>query len=151
MEYVIETRSLTKRFPSKIAVNKVNLHVEKGAIYGLIGKNGAGKTTAMKMILGIIEPSGGEITLFGSKDLAAERRRIGFAVDREAHDLGARVPQRLQLPRRNFDVARRHVEHRLHRNRRVAPHRDRAHHDPAAAAPRHGFVSGVFRAEAGFR
>ena len=81
MECVIETRSLTKRFPGKIAVNKANLHVEKGALYGLIGKNGAGKTTAMKMILGIIEPSEGDITLFGSKDLAAERRRIGSLIE----------------------------------------------------------------------
>ena len=81
MEYVIETRSLTKRFPNKTAVNKANMHVEKGAIYGLIGKNGAGKTTAMKMLLGIIAPTEGEITLFGSKDLAAERRRIGSLIE----------------------------------------------------------------------
>ena len=81
MEYVIETRSLTKRFPNKTAVNKADMHVEKGAIYGLIGKNGAGKTTAMKMLLGIIAPTEGEITLFGSKDLAAERRRIGSLIE----------------------------------------------------------------------
>ena len=81
MEYVIETRSLTKRFPNKTAVNKADMHGEKGAIYGLIGKNGAGKTTAMKMLLGIIAPTEGEITLFGSKDLAAERRRIGSLIE----------------------------------------------------------------------
>ena len=79
--FVIETRSLTKRFPGKCAVNKVDMHVEKGAIYGLIGKNGAGKTTAMKMLLGILEPTEGEITLFGSKDLAKERKRIGSLIE----------------------------------------------------------------------
>ena len=79
--FVIETRALTKRFPGKYAVNKVNMHVEKGAIYGLIGKNGAGKTTAMKMLLGILEPTDGEIALFGSKDLAKERKRIGSLIE----------------------------------------------------------------------
>ena len=81
MEFVIETRSLTKRFPGKIAVNKADMHVEKGAIYGLIGKNGAGKTTAMKMILGIIRPSEGDITLFGTKELSKVRNRIGSLIE----------------------------------------------------------------------
>ena len=81
MEYVIETRSLTKKFPKKIAVNHVDLHVEKGAIYGLIGKNGAGKTTAMKMLLGILEPTEGEIALFGSTDLSKGRKRIGSLIE----------------------------------------------------------------------
>ncbi|MBO7390242.1 MAG: ATP-binding cassette domain-containing protein [Clostridia bacterium] len=79
--YVIETKSLTKRFANKVAVNCVNMHVERGAIYGLIGKNGAGKTTAMKMLLGILPPTEGEITLFGSSDLANERKRIGSLIE----------------------------------------------------------------------
>lgn len=81
MEYVIETRSLTKKFPKKVAANKVDLHVEKGAIYGLIGKNGAGKTTVMKMLLGILEPTEGEISLFGSANLSKGRKRIGSLIE----------------------------------------------------------------------
>ena len=81
MAFVIETKTLTKKFPNKIAVNRVDMHVEKGAIYGLIGKNGAGKTTAMKMILGIIRPTEGKISLFGSTDLAKERKRIGSLIE----------------------------------------------------------------------
>ena len=81
VDYVIETKALTKRFPNKIAVNKVNMHVERGAIYGLIGKNGAGKTTAMKMLLGILTPTEGKISLFGSSDLAKERMRIGSLIE----------------------------------------------------------------------
>ena len=81
VEYVIETRLLTKRFPGKIAVNKVDMHVKKGAIYGLIGKNGAGKTTAMKMILGIASPTEGEIFLFGKTDLKKARGRIGSLIE----------------------------------------------------------------------
>lgn len=80
-DYVIETKGLTKRFADKLAVNRVDIHVPKGAIYGLIGKNGAGKTTAMKMLLGILTPTEGEITLFGSSDLAAERKRIGSLIE----------------------------------------------------------------------
>ena len=80
-EYVIETRSLTKRFPTKVAVDHINMHVKKGDIYGLIGKNGAGKTTAMKLILGIMRPSAGQIKLFGSTRLFKMRSRIGSLIE----------------------------------------------------------------------
>ena len=75
-DLVIETKGLTKHFPKKLAVDHVDMHVKKGDIYGLIGKNGAGKTTAMKMILGILTPTDGTISLFGSEKLSEERRRI---------------------------------------------------------------------------
>ena len=81
MNYVIETKNLSKKFPNKLAVDKVNIHVQKGDIYGLIGKNGAGKTTSMKMILGTLFPTEGEIILFGSKDLNKQRRRIGSLIE----------------------------------------------------------------------
>ena len=51
MDYIIETENLTKRYGTATVVDKVNLHVPKGKIYGLLGRNGAGKTTAMKMML----------------------------------------------------------------------------------------------------
>ena len=79
--YVIETKGLTKRFGGKTAVDHVDMHVRNGAIYGLIGKNGAGKTTAMKMILGILSPTEGEMTLFGSSEPAKQRRRIGSLIE----------------------------------------------------------------------
>lgn len=75
MEYIIETTNLSKKFSNKVAVDKVNMHIKKGDIYGFIGKNGAGKTTAMKMILGLLNPSEGEITLFGSNDLNKEEKK----------------------------------------------------------------------------
>ena len=80
-DLVIETKGLTKRFPKKLAVDHVDMHVKKGDIYGLIGKNGAGKTTAMKMILGIIAPTEGTISLFGSQKLSEARRRIGSLIE----------------------------------------------------------------------
>ncbi len=81
MSLVIETKNLTKKFPNKIAVNQVNIHVEQGDIYGLIGKNGAGKTTSMRMILGTLFPTEGEILLFGNKNLTQERARIGSLIE----------------------------------------------------------------------
>ena len=81
MNYVIETNNLTKKFPNKLAVDHINMHVEKGDIYGLIGRNGAGKTTAMKMILGTLFPSEGEITLFGETNLDVQRKRIGSLIE----------------------------------------------------------------------
>lgn len=54
MEYVIETQNIVKQFKTKLAVNDVSIHVRRGDIYGLIGKNGAGKTSLMKLILQVI-------------------------------------------------------------------------------------------------
>lgn len=81
MEYVIETKGLCKQFPGKLAVDHVDMHVEKGDIYGFIGRNGAGKTTAMKVILGMLAPTEGEVFLFGQSDLPRQRKRIGSLIE----------------------------------------------------------------------
>ena len=81
MEYVIETKNLSKKFNTKLAANNVNMHIEKGSIYGFIGKNGAGKTTVMKLILGLLRPTGGEIKINGSSDLMKERAKIGSLIE----------------------------------------------------------------------
>lgn len=81
MEYVIETRDLTKRYGPKTAVDNVSLRVKPGEIYGLIGKNGAGKTTLMKLLLGISFPNSGEIRLFDGMDLSRARRKTGALVE----------------------------------------------------------------------
>lgn len=62
MDYIIETENLTKRYGTATVVDKVNLHVPKGKIYGLLGRNGAGKTTAMKMMLQLAFTKGIENT-----------------------------------------------------------------------------------------
>lgn len=82
-EYLLCTNGLTKVFGRHKAVNKVNLHVKKGSIYGFIGRNGAGKTTCMRMISGLAEPTSGEIELFGYKnqDLKKVRSRISFLIE----------------------------------------------------------------------
>lgn len=64
-KYLLETNHLGKTYKDQIIVQDVNLHMEKGKIYGLLGRNGAGKTTIMKMILGLTTVSTGEIKIFG--------------------------------------------------------------------------------------
>jgi len=81
METILETFNLTKKFPGKVAVNQVNLHIQKGDIYGFIGRNGAGKTTTMKLILGLLNITEGEVELFGSKNLIEGRRKIGSLIE----------------------------------------------------------------------
>lgn len=81
MEYVIETKNLMKKYPNKIAVNNVNMHVKKGDIYGFIGKNGAGKTSTMKLILGLSNPTSGEIIINNSRNLIKERKKIGSLIE----------------------------------------------------------------------
>ena len=78
-EILLETRNLSKHYGHHKAVDNVNMHIKKGAIYGFIGRNGAGKTTCLKMISGLSKPTYGEIEMFGykGKELEKFRTRIG--------------------------------------------------------------------------
>lgn len=66
MEYILETHGLTKVFKEKVVVDHVDMHINKGEIYGFVGPNGAGKSTILKMLLNLISPTQGEIRLFGT-------------------------------------------------------------------------------------
>lgn len=82
--YAIETRHLTKRYGEQVAVNDVCLHVPKGHIYGLLGRNGAGKTSIMKLILQLMPATSGETLLFGEQVKRRERgvfQRIGAIIE----------------------------------------------------------------------
>lgn len=85
MEYILETHNLEKRYKKFKAINNLNLHVEKGAIYGLIGKNGAGKTTLIRIICGLQNATSGTYSIYGklntSKDITNVRKRIGAIIE----------------------------------------------------------------------
>lgn len=81
MDYVLKTEGLTKQYGANKVVNQVSMHVEKGSIYGFIGKNGAGKTTFMRMVAGLAAPASGRIELFGSGELEKQRIRIGCLIE----------------------------------------------------------------------
>ncbi|AYD41134.1 ABC transporter ATP-binding protein [Clostridium fermenticellae] len=84
MSLVLQTNDLTKKYGKQIAANKVNLNIEKGDIYGLIGKNGAGKTTIMKIACGLIYHDKGDIQLFESSNLEKARKRMGCIIEQPA-------------------------------------------------------------------
>ena len=79
---VIETNGLSKAFGSKMAVDQFDMHVGQGDIYGFVGRNGAGKSTVMRMLAGLAEPTGGEMRVFGSSPCeAGASRRIGALIE----------------------------------------------------------------------
>lgn len=82
-ENVIECRQLTKRYRKQCALQHVDLRIAKGEIYGLIGQNGAGKSTMMKLLAGLIHPSEGEFKLFGKypKEDRYTYRRVGVLIE----------------------------------------------------------------------
>lgn len=68
--YVIQTKDLCKKYGDKLAVNNVNMNVPSGSVYGFVGENGSGKTTIMRLLMGLAIPTKGHYSLFGvdSKD-----------------------------------------------------------------------------------
>lgn len=72
-DYAIETMSLSRRFGDIIAVDKLDLHVPQGSIYGFLGPNGSGKTTTIRMLIGLIHADEGKVHLF---NLQLERQRL---------------------------------------------------------------------------
>jgi ABC-2 type transport system ATP-binding protein len=83
---VIEVRDLSKTYGDVQAVKNVNLSVEKGALFGLLGPNGSGKTTMIKMLTGQTRPTGGSATVLGVdtvKDPVGVRRKVGIIPEQE--------------------------------------------------------------------
>ena len=80
---VIQTKNLTKSFGDTIAINDVSINVRESEIYGFLGLNGAGKTTAIRLMLNMIKPSSGSVTLFGDKVQQASQiwNNIGYLVE----------------------------------------------------------------------
>lgn len=82
--FVIETKQLTKVYGEQDVVKAVNIHVKKGRIYGLLGRNGAGKTTIMKMILGLTPITSGKVDVFRQDIKGREKQvfpRIGAIIE----------------------------------------------------------------------
>ena len=67
MGFILETERLTKTYSGKDAIKDISLHIAEGEIYGLIGRNGAGKTTIMRIISGLSTQTSGSYSLFGKK------------------------------------------------------------------------------------
>ena len=84
-EIILKTNNLTKKYKNFIALDNINITIQKGDIYGLIGRNGAGKTTLMKLITTLTNKTEGNFSLFGSEDeLTESKRRIGCLIESPA-------------------------------------------------------------------
>ncbi len=81
MDFILKTTDLTKTFGKKVAVDRMNMTIKPGEIYGFIGRNGAGKTTAMKTILGTLFPTYGSVELFDGEPLDSARLKIGSLIE----------------------------------------------------------------------
>ena len=85
MKSVIELKGLSKRFGSVVALDRVSLEVPPGAVFALLGENGAGKTTAIRIMLGLADADAGRASVLGL-DSAAHgldiRRRVGYVPER---------------------------------------------------------------------
>ena len=85
MEYILTAESLGKQYRHLKALDSFSIHVPKGSIYGFVGKNGAGKTTFIRLICGLQEPTSGSYTLYGAKNtdpgITKSRRRMGAVVE----------------------------------------------------------------------
>ena len=83
MEYILTTDKLTKIYSGRRAADAVSLHIKQGDVYGLIGRNGAGKTTVLKMICGLSCPSSGSVTFLGKTgaELSGSMHKIGSLIE----------------------------------------------------------------------
>ena len=107
-EIAIEAEGLTQRFGDFTAVDNVSFRIPRGEIFGFLGSNGCGKTTTMKMLTGLLEPTEGRARLFGhavdARDMAT-RRRVGFMSQSFSLYSELTVRQNLELHARLFAMA----------------------------------------------
>ena len=132
MEFAIETDGLSKLYGQVRAVDSVDLRVGQGEIYGFLGLNGAGKTTAIRALLGMIRPSAGSVRVLGQAVGPNGRgpwRQVGHLVEAPAAYPELTVRENLEIARRlqGISDSERHVpRHRAPGARRLTPIAKRA-------------------------
>lgn len=109
-ECVVQTRGLTRRFGPVVAVDRVDLEVRRGEIFGCLGPNGSGKSTLMRMLLGLLAPSAGEARVLGLEmpgQAEALRQRVGYMPQRFSLYEDLSVRENLDFAGRVFGLPRR--------------------------------------------
>jgi len=115
-EDVLVTRDLTKRYGAHAAVRSMSIRLRRGRIYGLIGRNGAGKTSLMRLVSGLSTPTSGSIELFGSgadRPRTEELSRVGTLVESPSLHGGMTAAQNMHLHRLLRGVPDPGIEQRL--------------------------------------
>ncbi len=131
MEPIIETHGLTRRFGDLTAVDHLDLTVARGEIFGLVGPDGAGKTTTLRMLCGLMDPTGGSARVAGhdvARESQAVKDQIGYMAQRFGlyHDLT--VEENMFFYADLFDITgtdRAELSERLLRMTRMEPFRTR--------------------------
>jgi ABC-2 type transport system ATP-binding protein len=114
--WAIETRGLTRRFGAQTAVDGIDLHVPRGAVYGFLGPNGAGKTTTIRLLLGLLRPSSGSILLNGeplTEGRPEMMRAVGALVETPSLYPHLTGYENLEVTRRIRDLPKRCVPEAL--------------------------------------
>jgi ABC-2 type transport system ATP-binding protein len=117
-QYVIETHGLTKRFRKVIAVEGLNLSVRRGEIFGLLGPDGAGKTTTIRMLCAIMDPSEGSARVAGfdtKRESEQIKKRIGYMAQQFSLYGDLTVLENLTFFADIFEVGRKEREERIER------------------------------------
>ncbi|MBP2258692.1 ABC-2 type transport system ATP-binding protein [Virgibacillus campisalis] len=86
-KYILRTNKLSKKYRNDFAIENINITVKKGEIYGLIGQNGAGKSTMLRLVTGLAFPTGGSIDLFGNDNpnmITEVQKRMGAIIENPA-------------------------------------------------------------------
>jgi ABC-2 type transport system ATP-binding protein len=81
MDTILKTNALVKKYGQTTVLNNINMTINRGDIYGFVGKNGAGKTTFMRTVLSLTNPTSGEIKLFGDKSIEEVGLRVGSLIE----------------------------------------------------------------------
>jgi ABC-2 type transport system ATP-binding protein len=85
--FAVELKGVTKRYNELVAVNNINLTLEKGEIFALLGPNGSGKSTTLKMLLGLVQQTAGEVNVLGldvQKNLVEVKKQVGYVPESPA-------------------------------------------------------------------
>ncbi len=107
MDSILKTSNLTKKYKDKIVVNKINMTINKGDIYGFLGRNGAGKTTTLKMLMGQATPSSGGIEIFGETISCKDykyKSRVGLILETPTFYQKLTAKDNLEIHRRSMGI-----------------------------------------------
>ena len=117
-EYRLEMRGVSKSFPGVKALDKINLKVRPGTVHALMGENGAGKSTTMKMLLGLVKPTSGTIEIMGKPFNEKNRRDIlasvGSLIESPSYYGHLTGRENMEIIRRLLDLPKKNIEEAVH-------------------------------------
>jgi lantibiotic transport system ATP-binding protein len=114
MEYCVSTYNLSKQYGKELAVNRVDLSIPYGAVFGFLGPNGAGKTTTLKMLLGLIHPSSGNVSILGQAMTPQNRlsilKNVGSLVESPSYYGHLTARENLEIIRSLRNLSRNEID-----------------------------------------